>query len=68
MYSTIVDTKNKVSQIPEGGLEISKLNSTPPCKIILEKNGRICRKTSCQDFKNPSNLMKMLVAAAMKGK
>ena len=34
MYSTIVDTKNKVSQIPEGGLEISKLNSTYPCQVM----------------------------------
>ena len=38
MSGTIVDTKHKVSQILEGGLEITcLLNSTHPCKETLNK-------------------------------
>ena len=42
---TIVDTKHKVSSIPEGGLEIlCLLNFTHPCKEILDRMKEFVKK------------------------
>ena len=60
MHGTVVGTKNKESPIPDFSLEIPMLNVTHTYKIILEKK--------LKDLKTPSELMKMLISAAMKRK
>ena len=65
---TIVDTKHKVSSIPEGGLEIlCLLNFTHPCKEILDRMKEFVKKQS-QDVKSPSNSIILVAVATMRKK
>lgn len=68
MHGTVVGTKNKESPIPDFSLEIPMLNVTHIYKIILEKKLKDLSKSIHQDLKTPSELMKMLISAAMKRK